>query len=63
LPPIGLIDVTTERVLAAARVKAHHSVSYADAFVAAAAIEHSATIITGDSEFKETESLNAVFRL
>lgn len=61
--PIGLIDVTTERVLAAARVKAQHPVSYADAFVVAAAVEHSATIVTGDPEFKETESLAAVLWL
>lgn len=61
--PIGLIDVTTERVLAAAHVKAHHRVSYADAFVVAAAVEHSATIVTGDPEFKETESLAAVLWL
>jgi predicted nucleic acid-binding protein len=61
--PIGLIDVTTERVLAAAHVKAQHPVSYADAFVVAAAVEHSATIVTGDQEFKETESMAAVLWL
>jgi ribonuclease VapC len=61
--PIGLIDVTTERVLAAAHVKARHPVSYADAFVVAAAVEYSATIVTGDPEFKGTESLAAVLWL
>jgi ribonuclease VapC len=61
--PIGLIDVTTERVLAAANVKARHTVSYADAFVVAAAVEYSATIVTGDPEFKGTESLAAVLWL
>ena len=61
--PVCLIDATTERVLAAAHVKAQHPVSYADAFVVAAAVEHSATIITGDPEFKETESLAAVLWL
>jgi len=61
--PICLIDITKERVLAAAHVKAHHPVSYADAFVVAAAVEHSATIVTGDPEFKETESLAAVLWL
>lgn len=58
--PISLIDATKERVLAAAHVKAQHTVSYADAFVVAAAVEHSAAIVTGDPEFKETESLAAV---
>ena len=61
--PIGLIDVTTERVLAAAHVKALHPVSYADAFVVAAAVEYSATIVTGDPEFKGTESLAVVLWL
>ena len=61
--PVGLVDATKERVLAAARVKAQHPVSYADAFVVAAAIEFTATIITGDPEFKETESRVAVLWL
>lgn len=61
--PIGLIDITTERVLAAASVKARHIVSYADAFVVAAAVEYSAMIVTGDPEFKRTESLAAVLWL
>jgi predicted nucleic acid-binding protein len=61
--PVGLVDVTKERVLAAARVKAQHPVSYADAFVVATAIEFTATIVTGDPEFKETESRAAVLWL
>jgi len=61
--PIGLVDAMKERVLAAARVKAQHPVSYADAFVVAAAIEFAATIVTGDPEFKETESRAAVLWL
>ena len=61
--PVGLVDVTRERVLAAARVKAQHPVSYADAFVVATAIEFTATIVTGDPEFKETESRVAVLWL
>ena len=61
--PVGLVDVTKERVLAAARVKAQHPVSYADAFVVATAIEFTATIVTGDPEFKATESRVAVLWL
>lgn len=61
--PVGLVDAMKERVLAAARVKAQHPVSYADAFVVAAAIEFTATIVTGDPEFKETESRAAVLWL
>ncbi|MFH2074539.1 MAG: PIN domain-containing protein, partial [Pseudomonadota bacterium] len=52
LLPVGLVDATKERVLSAARVKAQYPVSYADAFVVATAIEFTATIITGDPEFK-----------
>jgi ribonuclease VapC len=61
--PVDLVGATTERVLAAARVKALHPVSYADAFVVAAAEEFSVTIVTGDPEFKEAESLASVFWL
>jgi predicted nucleic acid-binding protein len=61
--PVGLVDVTTKRVLAAAHVKALYPVSYADAFVVATAEEFSATIITGDPEFKQTESRAAVLWL
>jgi len=39
------------------------AVSYADAFIVAAAVEHTATIVTGDPEFKETESLATVLWL
>jgi predicted nucleic acid-binding protein len=61
--PVELIDVTKERVIAAARVKARHPVSYADAFVISTAIELTAVILTGDPEFKTTESQAAVLWL
>lgn len=61
--PVGLVDVTKERVLAATRVKAQHPVSYADAFVVEVAVEFSATIVTGDQEFRETEARAAVLWL
>jgi ribonuclease VapC len=61
--PVQLLDARTERVLAAADVKAHHPLSYADAFVAAAAEEFAATIITGDPEFKQLESRLSVLWL
>jgi ribonuclease VapC len=49
--PIQLLDATLARILAAAHVKAHYPISYADAFVVAAAQELAATILTGDPEF------------
>lgn len=53
--PIDLVDATIERVLAAARIKARHPISYADAFVVSAAEEFSASVVTGDPEFKQVE--------
>jgi predicted nucleic acid-binding protein len=39
-----------ERILQAARIKAEHSLSYADAFAAATAVAHDAELWTGDPE-------------
>lgn len=57
LLPIRLIDVTWPRILAAAHLKAHHRLSYADAFAAALAQEMDATLVTGDPEFGCLESI------
>lgn len=61
--PLELIDADRARALAAAEIKAQHPLSYADAFAAAAALEFSATIVTGDPEFKEVESQVSVLWL
>jgi ribonuclease VapC len=50
--PLEIADATWERILDAALVKAHHRVSFADAFAIALAQEYGATILTGDPEFK-----------
>lgn len=55
--PIQLAKTTLDRVLAAAYIKAYHAVSYADAFAVALAQELDATVVTGDPEFKQVESL------
>lgn len=55
--PVAIAHVDTERVLAAAQVKAHHPISYADAFVVALGRELNATVVTGDPDFKKVESL------
>ena len=57
LLPIKLAEVTLDRVLAAAQIKAHHAVSYADAFAVTLAQELNAAVVTGDPEFKQVESL------
>ncbi|MFO7859990.1 MAG: type II toxin-antitoxin system VapC family toxin [Desulfosalsimonas sp.] len=61
--PVDLIEAGTARVLAAAEIKAQHPLSYADAFAVAAAMEFSATIVTGDPEFKAVESYSSVLWL
>jgi len=55
--PITITEVSHERVLAAAHVKAHHAVSYANAFAIALAQEKDAPVVTGDPEFKKVERL------
>jgi predicted nucleic acid-binding protein len=50
--PVDLLPVDKTAVLEAAHLKAQYSISYADAFTAAAAIAHSAVLVTGDPEFK-----------
>jgi ribonuclease VapC len=53
--PITLYAATDERIVAAARLKAQHPVSYADAFAATLAQELNALLVTGDPEFKAVE--------
>ncbi len=50
--PVQVAEVTMDRVLSAARIKAGFPVSYADAFTVALAQETAATVVTGDPEFK-----------
>jgi predicted nucleic acid-binding protein len=45
-----LDNVTPERVLAAARLKAAHPIAFADCFAAATAAARDATLLTGDPE-------------
>ncbi len=55
--PVEILPADEQAVLAAAHIKANYPISYADAFTVAAAQELSATILTGDSEFGEVESI------
>ena len=51
LRPLLRLDLPTERlVLEAARIKCEYRVAYADAFAAATALAHDATLWTGDPE-------------
>ena len=55
--PIEVVPASREAVLAAAHIKAAHPVAYADAFAVAAAMEHGATVVTGDPEFEAVKGL------
>lgn len=44
-------------VLDAAHIKAHHPISYADAFAVALAVRESAIVLTGDPEFEAVKTL------
>ena len=46
-----------EAVIRAAKIKARHSLSYADCFAVATAQKENAVLFTGDREFKAVESL------
>jgi predicted nucleic acid-binding protein len=58
--PIEIVPADEPTVFAAAHIKANHLLSYADAFVAAIAIEKNASILTGDPEFQSVETLATI---
>ena len=51
--PITVLGNSFEDVIAAARIKAGHALSYADCFAAATAIRERALLVTGDPEFRK----------
>jgi ribonuclease VapC len=55
--PLEWVANNVDDVLAAARIKASHAISYADAFAVATAVRHDATVVTGDREFESVERL------
>jgi ribonuclease VapC len=56
-----ILEVTKDIVFQAAEYKAQYSISYADCFTLASAVEHKATIVTGDPEFEKVEQLVDIF--
>jgi uncharacterized protein len=50
--PISIINADFVHTLEAAKLKSRFKLSYADAFAAALTIAQKATLITGDTEFK-----------
>lgn len=58
--PLIVEEVTPERILAAAHVKAQHPLSFANAFAVALTQEYGATVLTGDPEFRSVEAMVTV---
>ena len=50
--PLHFVIADMDISLAAAKIKANHKLSYADAFAAALTIQKKAMLITGDNEFE-----------
>lgn len=55
--PIRMIGNTFQDVIEAARIKATHSISFADCFTVATAMREKAIVVTGDPEFKKVEHI------
>lgn len=55
--PIEIQPADEGAVFSAAHIKAHHALSYADAFVVALAQETGGVILTGDPEFRTVAGL------
>jgi predicted nucleic acid-binding protein len=55
--PISVVSNGFEDIIAAARIKAEHPLSFADCFAVMTAQHNKATIITGDPEFKTIKHL------
>lgn len=55
--PIVRIHPDFDMIIEAAHIKAKYPISYADAFVVAAAQRENAIILTGDPEFKKVEGM------
>lgn len=53
--PVTLLTGDEALTIAAARVKAAHALSYADAYAIAACLLNGATLVTGDPEMKQVE--------
>ena len=52
-----ILPAPDELIFQAAEYKAEYSISYADCFVLACAVNHAAAIVTGDPEFRKVAHL------
>lgn len=58
--PIEILPADEQAVFSATHIKANHSLSYADAFVVAAALRQGAGVLTKDPEFQSVKELIAI---
>lgn len=56
--PVRIETPTLEDIWSAATLKGKFSISYADAFAAALALEHHCPLVTGDPEFRSVKDLD-----
>ena len=54
---IVILPASNDLVFRAAELKARFAMSYADTFAVASAMEHDATLVTGDPEFRLVDNL------
>jgi len=52
-----ILPIPNNLIFQAAEYKAQYAISYTDCFALASAVEHKATLVTGDPEFKKVEHL------
>ena len=52
-----ILPIPNHLIFQAAEYKAPYTLSYADCFALASAVEYKATLVTGDPEFKKVEHL------
>lgn len=52
-----ILPCPNDLIFHAAELKARYPISYTDAFALASAMEHGATLVTGDPEFRKMEHL------
>ncbi len=60
---VSTVSLTDDLVLDAARLKAKHPISYADAFAAATALSEDAPLLTGDPELQALATREAGLQL
>ena len=58
-----ILPISNNLIFRAAEYKAQYSISYADCFALASALEHKAILVTGDPEFKKVEHLVEIIRI